>query len=113
MVESNGRKCAFLRHVVGSLSLDAVVHHGRIEQELPKLDGEFRYVSARAVAPLSQLIDWTKQLLRKGALGIFPKGQDVEMELHDASTSWEYSADIRPSLTHPDGRIVLVRMSAT
>lgn len=113
MIESNGRKCAFLRHVVGSLALDAVVHEGRIEQEIPKLAVPFAYVSARAVAPLAQLVDWSKELLRKGALGIFPKGQDVEIELHDASTSWEFSAEVRPSLTHSDGRIVLVRMTQT
>ncbi|MCX7328453.1 MAG: 16S rRNA (guanine(527)-N(7))-methyltransferase RsmG, partial [Hyphomicrobiales bacterium] len=63
------------------------------------------------VASLEQLLAWTNGLLRKGTLGIFPKGQDVDNELRIAATSWDFTADLRPSLTDRDGRIVLVRMS--
>jgi 16S rRNA (guanine527-N7)-methyltransferase len=113
MVESNGRKCAFLRHVSRLCGLDTVIHEGRIETVLPKLDVPVSVISARAVASLSQLIEWSNVLLRKGALGIFPKGQDVEFELREASTSWVFAADLRDSLTDPGGRIVLVRMNPT
>jgi 16S rRNA (guanine527-N7)-methyltransferase len=111
LVESNGRKCAFLRHICRLLHLDAVVHEGRIEQILPKLDPTFSVVSARALAPLTELLGWSNDLLRRGAVGIFPKGQDVEKELHEAATSWVFCADVRQSLTDRDARIVLVRMS--
>ncbi|MCX7323817.1 MAG: 16S rRNA (guanine(527)-N(7))-methyltransferase RsmG [Hyphomicrobiales bacterium] len=110
LVESNGRKCAFLRHMCRLLELDAIVHEGRIEQIVPTFEVVFSIVSARALAPLIELLGWTNELLRKGALGIFPKGQDVENELHEAATSWVFSADVRQSLTDRDARIVLVRM---
>lgn len=113
LIESNGRKCAFLRHVIRRCGLDAVVHEGRIEAVIDTIGLPVRFVSARAVAPLAQLIDWSKALLRNGAVGIFPKGQDVESELQEASIYWAFAADLRQSLTDPSGKIVLVRMVAT
>ena len=113
MIESNGRKCAFLRHIVAVCGLDATIHEARIENRILTLDEPFKFISARAVASLDQLIAWTNPLLRNGALGIFPKGQDVDRELDEASTSWVYEADIRLSSTDPSGRIVLVRMIPT
>jgi 16S rRNA (guanine527-N7)-methyltransferase len=111
LVESNGRKCAFLRHVARVAKLDVVVHEKRIEDVVPSLDGQVDVVSARALAPLTQLLSWTMPLLRNGALGIFPKGQDVEKELAEAATSWDYQADVRASMTDANARIVLVRAS--
>ena len=111
LVESNGRKCAFLRHIVRLAKADAVIHETRIEDFVPQLAEPIHVVSARAVASLEQLLAWTNGLLRKGTLGIFPKGQDVDNELRIAATSWDFTADLRPSLTDRDGRIVLVRMS--
>jgi 16S rRNA (guanine527-N7)-methyltransferase len=113
LLESNGRKCAFLRHIVLRCGLDATVHEGRIEDLLPKFAAPVTVVSARALAPLSQLMGWSNGLLRNGALGIFPKGQDVDIELEEASISWAFTAQLHQSKTDLSGKIVLVRMSAT
>jgi 16S rRNA (guanine527-N7)-methyltransferase len=56
------------------------------------------------------LIAWASPLLRTGALGIFPKGQDVERELVDAATCCDVTVTLAPSLTDRDARIALVRM---
>lgn len=112
LVESNGRKCAFLRHITRLTQVDARVHETRIEDFVAGLTEPVHVVSARAVAPLEKLLTWTNGLLRKGTLGIFPKGQDVDKELRIAATSWDFEAELRPSLTDRDGRIVLVRMSS-
>ncbi len=111
LVEANGRKGAFLLHCVRHLSLHAQVHISRIETVMAAPPSGVSVVSARALAPLSQLLAWSNALLRKGALGIFPKGQDVEREMHEASTSWVYSAELHPSRTDPHGRILVVRMA--
>lgn len=111
LVESNGRKCAFLRHVGHRLRLDLRVHQARIEDVLPDWRPTPAVVSARALAPLTQLIGWTQALLRNGAVGIFPKGQDVEEELAQASRYWYFQADAEQSATDRDGRILLVRMT--
>jgi 16S rRNA (guanine527-N7)-methyltransferase len=48
-------------------------------------------------------------LLKTGTVGLFPKGQDVEAELTLASKSWKIDAELVPSKTDPNGRIVLIR----
>jgi 16S rRNA (guanine527-N7)-methyltransferase len=65
-------------------------------------------VTARALAPLDELLKLAHPLLRTGALGLFPKGQDVEAELTKASKSWNIEASLVPSKTNPESRIVAV-----
>ena len=66
-------------------------------------------VTARAVAPFTQLLAWSQPVLKTGAIGLFPKGREVEAELTVAAKSWTYGADLLPSRTDSDGRIVRVR----
>jgi 16S rRNA (guanine527-N7)-methyltransferase len=110
LVESNHRKCAFLLHCIRLLKLDARVHACRIEDFQTNSVERAVVVSARALAPLDQLIAWSIGLLRNGAIGIFPKGQDVERELRDAAISWDFAAVLHPSQTDPNARIVTLRM---
>jgi 16S rRNA (guanine527-N7)-methyltransferase len=44
-----------------------------------------------------------------GAVGLFPKGREVQAELTEAAKSWTYAADLLPSRTDSDGRIVRIR----
>jgi 16S rRNA (guanine527-N7)-methyltransferase len=108
LVESNSRKCAFLRAVSRETGARAQVHAGRIQDVLPRLGGA-DVLTARALAPLPELLTLGKDLLRTGALGLFPKGQDLDAELTEASKSWNIDYDIVPSVTDPQGRICIVR----
>jgi 16S rRNA (guanine527-N7)-methyltransferase len=65
-------------------------------------------VTARALAPLKALFDQSLALMRPGALGVFPKGQDVEAELTEAAKYWRIEAAKVPSKTSPDGCVVRV-----
>jgi 16S rRNA (guanine527-N7)-methyltransferase len=47
-------------------------------------------------------------LLKTGALGLFPKGQDVVAELTQAAKCWSIKSSLVPSLTDPDAKIVRV-----
>jgi 16S rRNA (guanine527-N7)-methyltransferase len=107
-VEANSRKCAFLREVARTLSLPVMVHDGRIEDVLPTLAGPVDVVTARALAPLADLLSLTSGLLTTGTLGLFPKGQDVGDELTQASKCWTFEASTVASKTDPKARIVLV-----
>lgn len=109
LIESNGKKAAFLREAVQRLSLPAEVHTVRIEDFVKNSKLQPDVVTARAVAPLDRLLELTLPLLMNGALGVFPKGQDVEGELTRASKYWNIDAALVPSKTSPDGRIVVVR----
>lgn len=109
LVESNGRKCAFLRHAARICDVRAVVHPVRIDDSLSERIGPVDVVTARALAPLAQLLDWGSGLWRTGAVGLFLKGQDVENELTDAAKSWRFTVDRIPSLTDARARIVHIR----
>jgi 16S rRNA (guanine527-N7)-methyltransferase len=108
LVESNARKAAFLREATRILNLPAVVHCARIEDFVPRWSDSADVVVARALAPLPRLLDYASPALKKGAKGLFPKGQDVEAELTEAAKSWNITAELVPSLTDPKARIVVV-----
>jgi 16S rRNA (guanine527-N7)-methyltransferase len=109
LVESNGKKAAFLREAIRATGVPAVVHARRIEDCGDSFGDKIDVVSARALAPLKILCDQALPLLAKGAVGLFPKGQDVAAELTDAAKYWSIDAETVTSRTSPDGCIVLVR----
>lgn len=109
LVESNARKCAFLRHVARKAGASVTVHNKRIETIVPRLEHQIEVVTARALAPLVKLFEWSSSLLTTGALGLFLKGQDIDGELTEAAKSWTVAASQHASLTDPDGRILIVR----
>jgi 16S rRNA (guanine527-N7)-methyltransferase len=109
LVESNQKKSAFLREAARVLSVPAIVHARRIEDFVSAPVQSFDVVTARALAPLDRLIGYASPLLKTGAVGLFPKGQDVEAELTAASKSWNIDADLVKSVTDSQARIVVVR----
>jgi 16S rRNA (guanine527-N7)-methyltransferase len=66
-------------------------------------------VTARALAPLVDLLAAAYPLLKSGAQGLFPKGQDVGAELTEAAKCWSIQATLVPSRTDQNGRIVVVK----
>jgi 16S rRNA (guanine527-N7)-methyltransferase len=109
LVESNGKKAAFLREAARVTGAPAIIHGMRIEKFVESFAGGGEVVTARALAPLKSLLDWSYPLLAAGGQGVFPKGQDVEVELTQASKYWNINYILVPSRTDPRGRIVVVR----
>ena len=109
LVESNGKKAAFLREAIRATAVPAVVHAKRIEDCGDSFGDKVDVVSARALAPLKILCDQAFPLIAKGAVGLFPKGQDVAAELTEASKYWRIEAETVPSRTSTEGCIVVVR----
>jgi 16S rRNA (guanine527-N7)-methyltransferase len=105
LVESMAKRCRFLSEVVAELSLPATVHNSRAENLQLHVD----IVTARACAPLARLLGYARPYLKSGAVGLFLKGQDVAFELQEASRSWDFDADLLPSLSDPRGQVVRVR----
>jgi 16S rRNA (guanine527-N7)-methyltransferase len=102
LVESLAKRCRFLSEVVSVLQLPAQVHNARAESLRLRVD----VVTARAVAPLSRLLEYGWPYLRNGAVALFLKGQDVESELDDATRYWGFDIRLWPSLSDPGGRVV-------
>jgi 16S rRNA (guanine527-N7)-methyltransferase len=112
LIESNGKKATFLREAVSVTKAPADVHAARLENMVDSLKGRVDAVSARAFSPLKTLLDQSAPLLQAGATGVFPKGQDVEAELTQASKYWTMQSTLTPSRTNPAARIVVVRALA-
>jgi 16S rRNA (guanine527-N7)-methyltransferase len=112
LVESNAKKAAFLREAQRLAGASAQVHCVRAEKFVDRPPAPVDAVTARAVASLKNLLDLSAPLLLAGAQAVFPKGQDVEVELTEASKYWNIQASLVPSLTDSQARIVHVR-SAT
>jgi 16S rRNA (guanine527-N7)-methyltransferase len=108
LVESNAKKAAFLREAARATGAPAVVHGERIERFVATFSGPVEIVTARALAPLTTLLDYAAPLLEKGAKALFPKGQDVEAELTSAAKCWNIEARLVPSKTSRDGRVVAI-----
>lgn len=109
LVESNARKCAFLRHAARLTGAAVTVHAARIEDAMPQFLGKVDVVTARALASLPLLLDWCKDLLRTGVIGVFPKGQHLDAELTEASKYWKIQASTFPSVTDSAARILVIR----
>jgi len=107
LVESVGKKAAFLQRTVEALALSATVHHIRLEDLAPRFAVEV--ITARALAPLPKLFGHVAPWLKSGVQALLPKGQDVEVELTEAAKYWKIEADLVASRTNPAGRIVVVR----
>jgi 16S rRNA (guanine527-N7)-methyltransferase len=107
LIESREKKVAFLRDAVRVTGAPATIHAGRIEDitnTLPKID----VIAARALAPLPKLLDYVYPLVQKGVKALLMKGQDVAVELTQASKYWRIDAQCVPSKTDPAGRILIV-----
>jgi 16S rRNA (guanine527-N7)-methyltransferase len=109
MVESNGKKAAFLREALRVTGAPGLVHNRRIEDCGDSFGDKVDVVSARALASLKTLCDQAFPLIARGAVGLFLKGQDVEAELTEAAKYWRIESEIVRSRTSPDGRIVVVK----
>lgn len=109
LVESDHRKCAFLREVSRETGIRTEIVNERIENvvgNLPSVD----CITARALAPLAQLIEYALPQLEKGAVGLFPKGQHIDMELTNDTIFSRVDLSFVPSLTGEKSRIMVVRL---
>ena len=106
LIERNTRKAAFLREALRVASAPGLVHAARIEDTVDSIPSPIDCVTARALAPLHQLLSFAEPLVRRGAKAFFLKGQDVEAELTEATKYWNIVARLHPSLTGGQGCIV-------
>lgn len=108
LVESNTKKAAFLREAGRVTGSPIVVHPERIETFSRRPQDHFDVITARAVAPLPKLLDYVQPLMRPGTQALLLKGQDVAAELTESSKYWRIDADLKPSITSPEGRIAVI-----
>jgi 16S rRNA (guanine527-N7)-methyltransferase len=106
LVERNAKKAAFLREALRVTNSRGHVHLTDIGDSVDRITGPVDCVTARAVAPLHQLIGFAEPLVRRGAKALFLKGQDVEAELTEATKYWKIKPHLHSSRTGGQGWIV-------
>ena len=110
LVESNGKKCAFLAEVARATGAPVDIHAMRIEQ-LGESAHSLRpdVVSARALAPLPRLFELAHPFFGSSTTGLFLKGREAQAEIEAANMTWDFTSTLHPSLTSADSHIVEVR----
>jgi 16S rRNA (guanine527-N7)-methyltransferase len=89
LVESRAKKAAFLQSVLGKTQSPGTVHLKRIE-DVPGAIQCVDVVTARALAPLKELIRLALPWLSKGATGLFHKGREFQQEVELARDVWRF-----------------------
>jgi 16S rRNA (guanine527-N7)-methyltransferase len=82
------------------------VHLADIGDIVDRIAGPVDCVTARALAPLHELIGFAEPLVQRGAKAVFLKGQDVEAELTEATKYWNIQPQLHSSRTGGHGWIV-------
>lgn len=103
LVESDQRKAAFLREAARITGLEVAVLTDRAENLAPQ---RADVVSARALAPLSDLCALAQRHLAPDGRAIFLKGRDHAAELDAAGRFWAFTPTVRPSITDPTAAVV-------
>ena len=104
LVESDRRKSAFLIEAGRVLDLHRLtVHTSRIDAaRLPQT----AILTARALAPLPDLLAHAFRILAPHGVALFPKGRTAAQELTDASAHWHMSVERFASRTDPSATIL-------
>ena len=109
LIESDTRKCAFLREVVRQVGVAVDILSRRAESARTSVNKDLpRIVSARALAPLDRLLDLAEPLSPPGTTLLFPKGREVAQELQLAESRWRFQVALVPSVTDTHGRIAVI-----
>jgi 16S rRNA G527 N7-methylase RsmG len=109
LIESDARKCAFLREVARQTGVTVDILSRRVESARNSVNKDLpRIVSARALAPLDRLLDLAAPLSPPGTTLLLPKGREVSQELQLAGSRWQFQVALVPSVTDMHGRIVVI-----
>lgn len=105
MIESKRKKAAFLQTVSAELALPVQVFAQRISEVVPRLEVP-EVVTARALAPLGELLELTEPWLSTSARSLFHKGRDYQREVAETAQHWRYDLIEHPSAVASDGVIL-------
>lgn len=110
LVESDERKCQFMRNVSRETSLQNVsIHTKRIEQAYDDVQPDF--ITARALASLDKLFNyclpWVEE---KPDLGFcFMKGFKAQEEITEAQQNFSFNIEQYDSITDENAKILVIK----
>jgi 16S rRNA (guanine527-N7)-methyltransferase len=108
-VESDQRKCAFLREAVRATGAAATIHPARVEAVDASSLGAVDAVTARAFAPLPLTLELARRWIDRGAIGVFPRGESGRDQVAALPEAPQYAIETLPSLIDARSAILRVR----
>jgi 16S rRNA (guanine527-N7)-methyltransferase len=103
LVESDARKCAFLREAARVAAAPVEIRNARIDSlSWRAVD----VVTARGCAPLDRLLPWAERFIGPGTVCLFPKGEQAGQEVAAAREAWEFDVTRHASRTDPRGVVL-------
>ena len=109
LIESDARKCAFLREAARATGTSPTIHHSRIEAATPFACDA---LTSRALAPLDRLLGLAWPFLELSppeTQCLFLKGAGVAQELTRCRKGWKMQVELIPSRSDPTGAILRLR----
>lgn len=108
LVDSDQRKAVYLREAARAAGVKPRVIADRFDKALLGEAGQYRVVTARAVASVSNLMPILSHALQPGGYALLHKGEQAEKELTEAQKSWTLQYALTPSITGGGGQIVKI-----
>ncbi len=108
LIESIGKKCGFLRDAAAAMGIGpkVTIIQGRAEDQPP---ARFDVMTARAVAPVTDLLAYAAHLLKPHGTALLLKGAKAEDELTEARRSWNMGVSRVASLSDPSGTLLIIK----
>ena len=103
LVEPRRLRAEFLHKVAESLDLRTKVQCMKVE----RVAGSFDVITARAVAPLPELLKISAHLSTRKTIWALPKGRSAPAELAEARRTWQGDFRVEPSVTDDESFIVV------
>jgi 16S rRNA (guanine527-N7)-methyltransferase len=103
LVEPRRLRADFLHKAVNALDLSAEVLCVKAE----RVEGAFDTITARAVAPLAELLKISLHLSTRNSVWVLPKGRNAETELAEAQRAWQGTFRVERSATDADSGIIV------
>ena len=106
MIESRRLRVDFLHRAAEVLGLSerATIMLDRVERVPEQI---FDVISARAFAPMRELLELAHRFSTEKTRWILPKGRSAQSELEAAESSWQGSFRLEPSFTDADSGIII------
>ena len=108
-IESDQRKCAFLREAARATGAAAIIHPERVEAIEPESLGPVDAVTARAFAPLPLTLKLARPWMERGAVGVFPRGESARDQMAALPEATAYAIEPLPSAVDPKAAILRIR----
>ncbi|MGE5271098.1 MAG: 16S rRNA (guanine(527)-N(7))-methyltransferase RsmG, partial [Thiohalocapsa sp.] len=106
LVESDARKCAFLREAARVTETPVTIRNLRIEALPARV---FAVVTARGCAPLGRLLILAQGFIGPQTVCLFAKGKEARQEVASAQNSWSLDVVSHASRTDPRGVVLCLR----